>query len=84
MKTTNRRKLNRLIRECYEEGYGEIEPVSMALLTIEEIIELIMITVAALKSEDFVPVISERQKEKVKRKLYEASSKRRYRLLRKS
>ena len=26
MKTTNRRKLNRLIRECYEEGYGEIEP----------------------------------------------------------
>ena len=38
MNTTNRRKLNRLIRECYEEGYGEIEPVSMALLTIEEII----------------------------------------------
>ena len=84
MKTTNKRKLNRLIRECYEEGYGEIEPVSMALLTIEEIIDLIMITVAALKSEDFVPVVSERQKAKVKRKLYEASSKRRYRLLRKS
>ena len=84
MKTTNKRKLNRLIRECYEEGYGEIEPVSMALLTIEEIIELIMITVAALKSGDFVPVISERQKEKVKRKLYEANNKRRYRLLRKS
>lgn len=84
MNTTNRRKLNRLIRECYEEGYGEIEPVSMALLTIEEIIELIMITVAALKSEDFVPVVSEGQKEKVKRKLYEASNKRRYRLLRKS
>jgi len=84
MKTTNRRKLNRLIRECFEEGYGEIEPVSMALLTIEEIIELIMITVAALKSGDFVPVISERQKEKVERKLYEASNKRRYRLLRKS
>lgn len=86
MKTTNRRKLNRLIRECFEEGYGEIEPVSMALLTIEEIIELIMITVAALKSGDFVPVISEGegQKEKVKRKLYEASNKRKYRLLRKS
>ena len=84
MNTTNRRKLNRLIRECYEEGCGEIEPVSMALLTIEEIIDLIMITVAALKSEDFVPVVSERQKEKVKRKLYEASNKRRYRLLRKS
>ena len=78
MKTTNKRKLNRLIRECFEEGYGEIEPVSMALLTIEEIIELIMITVAALKSGDFVPVISERQK--VKRKLYEANNKRRYRL----
>ena len=84
MRTSNRRKINRLIRECYEEGYGEIEPVSMALLTIEEIIDLIMITVAALKSEDFVPVVSERQKAKVKRKLYEANNKRRYRLLRKS
>ena len=84
MKTTNKRKLNRLIRECYEEGHGEIEPVAMALLTIEEIIELIMITVAALKSEDFVPVVKKRQKEKVKRKLYEANNKRRYRLLRKS
>ena len=84
MKTTNRRKLNRLIRECFEEGYGEIEPVSMALLTIEEIIDLIMITVAALNSEDFVPVVSERQKAKVKRELYEANNKRRYRLLRKS
>ena len=80
MKTTNKRKLNRLIRECYEEGYGEIEPVAMALLTIEEIIDLIMITVAALKSEDFVPVVSEVQKEKVKRKLYEANEQRRYRL----
>ena len=84
MNTTNRRKLNRLIRECYEEGYGEIEPVSMALLTMEEIIDLIMFTVAALQTEDFVPVVSEGQKEKVKRKLYEASNKRRYRLLRKS
>ena len=56
----------------------------MALLTMEEIIELIMITVGALKSGDFVPVISEGQKEKVKRKLYEANNKRRYRLLRKS
>lgn len=84
MRTSNRRKLNRLIRECYEEGYGEIEPVAMALLTMDEIIELIMITVAALKSEDFVPVVSEGQKEKVKRKLYEANNKSRYRLLRKS
>ena len=84
MNTTNKRKLNRLIRECFEEGYGEIEPVAMALLTMDEIIELIMITVAALKSEDFVPIVSEGQKEKVKRKLYEASNKRRYRLLRKS
>jgi hypothetical protein len=40
-----------------------------------------MITVAALKSEDFVPVVSERQKAKVKRKLYEANNKRRCRLL---
>lgn len=84
MKTTNKRKLNRLIRECFEEGYGEIEPVAMALLTMDEIIELIMITVSALKSEDFVLIVSEGQKEKVKRTLYEASNKRRYRLLRKS
>lgn len=84
MRTSNRRKLNRLIRECFEAGYGEIEPVAMALLTMDEIIELIMITVAALKSEDFVPIVSEGQKEKVKRTLYEASNKRRYRLLRKS
>ena len=84
MRTSNKRKLNRLIRECYEEGFGGIEPVSMALLTIEEIIDLIMITVAALKSEDFVPVISEGQKEKVKRKLYEASNKRSHRIPRHS
>jgi hypothetical protein len=56
----------------------------MALLTIEEIIDLIMITVAALKSEDFVPVVSERQKAKVKRKLYEASNKRSHRIPRHS
>ena len=56
----------------------------MALLTIEEIIELIMITVAALKSEDFVPVVSERQKAKVKRRLYEANNKRSHRIPRHS
>lgn len=70
MRTTNKRKLNRLIRECFEEGYGEIEPAAMALLTMKEIIELIMITVAAFKSDDFVPVISESQKEKGKGRLY--------------
>lgn len=70
MRTTNKRKLNRLIRECFEEGCGEIEPVAMALLTMEEIIELIMITVAALKSGDFVPVISESQKENGNGRLY--------------
>ncbi len=70
MRTTNKRKLNRLIRECFEEGYGEIEPAAMALLTMKEIIELIMITVAAFKSDDFVPVISESQKEKGKGRRY--------------
>ena len=84
MKTTNKRKLNSLIREHLEEGNREIAPLAMALLTMEEIIDLIMITVAALKSVDFVPIGSEGQKEKVKRKLYDASNKRRYRLLRKS
>lgn len=69
MKTTNRRKLNRLIRECY----GEIEPVSMALLTIEEIIDLIMITVAALQGDAIVDEIPESKKEKYRRRLYESN-----------
>lgn len=60
MRTANKRKLNRLIRKCFEKGNVNIEPVAMALLTTEEIIDIIVLTAAALKSGDFVPVVSER------------------------
>ena len=54
----------------------------MALLTTEEIIDIIVLTAAALKSGDFVPVVSERQKVNVNRRLCEANIKRRCRMLR--
>ena len=77
--------MRRLIKECFEEGIQDvIAPEQIAILTVEEVVDLIMLTVAVLKSEDFVPVISEGQKEKVKRKLYEANNKRRYRIPRHS
>lgn len=82
MRTANKRKLNRLIRKCFEKGNVNIEPVAMALLTTEEIIYIIVLTAAALKSGDFVPVVSERQKVNVNRRLCEANIKRRCRMLR--
>ena len=81
----NGKQMRRLIKECFEEGIQDvIAPEQIAILTVEEVVDLIMLTVAVLKSEDFVPVISEGQKEKVKRKLYEANNKRRYRIPRHS
>ena len=81
----NGKQMRRLIKECFEEGIQDvIAPEQIAILTVEEVVDLIMLTVAALKSDDFVPVISEGQKEKVKRKLYEANNKRRYRISRHS
>ena len=81
----NGKQMRRLIKECFEEGIQDvIAPEQIAILTVEEVVDLIMLTVAVLKSEDFVPVISEGQKEKVKRKLYEANNKRRYRISRHS
>ena len=44
MRTANKRKLNRLIRKCFEKGNVNIEPVAMALLTTEEIIDIIALT----------------------------------------
>lgn len=77
MKTTDKRKLNRLIRESFEDGYSNLEQTPIALLGIEDIIDLIMLTIAAMKSENLIPSVSERQKEKVKRRLYEAGNRRR-------
>lgn len=83
MRTTDTRKLNRLIRESFEDGYSNLGQTPIALLGIEDIIDLIMLTIAAMKSENLIPSVSERQKEKVKRRLYEAGNRRRYRILRK-
>ena len=49
-----------------------------------DIANYIMLTIAAMKSENLIPSVSERQKEKVKRKLYEAGNRRKYRISRKS
>lgn len=62
------RKLKRIIRECFEDGIQDvIAPEQMALLTFEEIVDIIMLTVAAMKSEEVF--ISEGQKEKDKRRI---------------
>ena len=65
MRTTDKRKLNRLIRESFEDGYSNLGQTPIALLGIEDIIDLIMLTIAAMKSENLIPSVSERQKEKV-------------------
>lgn len=83
MRTTDKRKLNRLIRESFEDGYSNLRQTPIALLGIEDIIDLIMLTIAAMKSENLIPSVSERQKEKVKRRLYEAGNRRRCQISRK-
>lgn len=83
MRTTDKRKLNRLIRESFEDGYSNLGQTPIVLLGIEDIIDLIMLTIAAMKSENLIPSVSERQKEKVKRRLYEAGNRRRCRISRK-
>ena len=81
MRTTDTRKLNRLIRESFEDGYSNLGQTPIALLRIEDIIDLIMLTISAMKSENLIPSVSERQK--VKRRLYEAGNRRRCRISRK-
>ena len=41
MRTTDKRKLNRLIRESFEDGYSNLGQTPIALLGIEDIIDLI-------------------------------------------
>ena len=65
----NGKQMRRLIKECFEEGIQDvIAPEQMAILTFEEVVDLIMLTVAALKVDNII--ISESQKEKDKRRLH--------------
>ena len=64
----NGKQMRRLIKECFEEGIQDvIAPEQMAILTFEEVVDLIMLTVAAMKSEGII--ISEGQKAKDQRRL---------------
>ena len=65
----NGKQMRRLIKECFEEGIQDvIAPEQIAILTFEEVVDLIMLTVAALKADNII--ISESQKEKDKRRLH--------------
>ena len=59
----NGKQMRRLIKECFEEGIQDvIAPEQIAILTFEEVVDLIMLTVAALKADNII--ISESQKAK--------------------
>ena len=65
----NGKQMRRLIKECFEEGVQDVvAPEQMAILTFEEVVDIIMLTVAALKADNII--ISESQKEKDKRRLH--------------
>lgn len=64
----NGKQMRRLIKESFEEGIqGVIAPNQMAILTFEEVVDLVMLTVAALKADSIV--VSESQKEKDHRRV---------------
>ena len=68
----NGKQMRRLIKECFEEGIQDvIAPEQLAILTFEEVVDLIMLTVAALKADNII--ISESQKEKYHRRVSPAS-----------
>lgn len=71
----NGKQMRRLIKECFEEGIQDvIAPEQIAILTVEEVVDLIMLTVAALKADNII--ISESQKEKDHRRVSPASKRR--------
>ena len=71
----NGKQMRRLIKECFEEGIQDvIAPHQMAILTFEEVVDIIMLTVAALKADNII--ISESQKEKDHRRVSPASKRR--------
>ena len=71
----NGKQMRRLIKECFEEGIQDvIAPEQIAILTFEEVVDLIMLTVAALKADNII--ISESQIEKDHRRVSPASKRR--------
>ena len=71
----NGKQMRRLIKECFEEGIQDvIAPEQIAILTVEEVVDLIMLTVAALKADNII--ISEGQKAKDQRRVSPASKRR--------
>ena len=71
----NGKQMRRLIKECFEEGIQDvIAPEQMAILIFEEVVDIIMLTVAALKADNII--ISESQKEKDHRRVSPASKRR--------
>ena len=62
------RELKRVIKECFEEDIqNAMAQEQVAILTFEEIVDIVMLTVAAMKSEEVF--IAESQKEKDKRRV---------------
>ena len=71
----NGKQMRRLIKECFEEGIQDvIAPEQIAILTFEEVVDLIMLTVAALKADNII--ISESQKEKDYKRVTPSSKRR--------
>lgn len=68
MRTSNRR-LNDLVRECVENDDAMPQVSHIALLSMQDIVDIIMLTIAALNGGEYVPVISESQKAKDQRRL---------------
>ena len=63
------RELKRVINEGFEEDiHNAITQEQVAILTFDEIVDIVMLTVAALKSEEVF--IAESQKEKDKRRIF--------------
>ena len=68
MRASNRR-LNDLVRECVENDDAMPQVSHIALLSMQDIVDIIILTIAALNVGEYVPVISESQKAKDQRRL---------------
>ena len=66
---TGNNNLKRVVRECYENGNTMGLPQQFALLSTQEIIDLVMITVATLMGYEDEVYVTECQKEKGKSRI---------------
>lgn len=66
---TGNNKLKRVVRECYEIGNTMGLPQQFALLSTQEIIDLVMITVATIMGYEDDEYVIECQKEKGKSRI---------------